>query len=212
MHELPVVHESSEWSYHCVLHHHQPEVPFDEAFCQKIHSLESQGHRCTFFTDGSCMNPPSRATRFSAFAIILDLTTTKEEKYDAVRNFLHYQMEPQYLACVYQARTPGEQHIHRAELFAVLVLLENFRFFRVYTDSQFVLFVVQACRNVKRFWTALRRGDFEILMVKAHVIPDKDDWDAAYITLGNQRANDCAIHACKNLQKIFRQFSPICTR
>ena len=218
VHELPVVHESLEWAYHRVLHFHQPEVPLDPTLCEQIRFLESQGHRCTFFTDGSCMNPHSRATRYSAFAIILDLTITVKEKHDAARSFLQYKTEPQCLPCVYQARTPGEQRIHRAELFAVLVLIENFRYFRVFTDSQLVLFVVQACRSVsspehlnhidnfdlvQRYWKALRNGEFEILKVKAHVNPSDEDLDVAYITLGNQRANDCAILACKDLQKSF---------
>ena len=218
VHELPVVHASLDWDYHRVLHHHQPDIPFDENFTNRIRVLESQGHKCTFFTDGSCMNPHSRDTRYSAFAIVLDLTISKIERDDAVKQFLLHKSDPSCLACVYQARTPGEQHIHRAELFAVLVLLENFRYFRVFTDSQFVIFVVNACRSVpspdllssidnfdlvKRVWMALRQGDFEILKVKAHVSPADQDWDTAFITLGNQKANDCAIHACKNLQKSF---------
>ena len=218
VHELPVIHVSHDWSYHDLVHHQQPEIPFDLAFCDKVRNLEQLGHRCTFFTDGSCMNPHSRATRYSAFAIVFDMTISVAERHSAVLDFQQSRVLPSCLSCVYQARTQGEQHIHRAELFAVLILVETFSYAKVYTDSQLVIFVVQACRSVpspqhlyhldnfdlvRRYWVALRRGDFEILKVKAHVEPSSIDLDAAFITLGNQKANDCAIHACKNLQPYF---------
>ena len=218
VHELPVIHEDPSWAYHKVIHYNQPEVPLEPTLCARIHTLEQSGHRCTFFTDGSCMNPQSFATRFSAFAIVLDLTTSCHERHIAAQNFILHQVPPNCLSCIYQARTPGEQHIHRAELFAVLVLLETFTFIRVYTDSQLVLFVVNACRNastaeqlchlddfdlVRRYWNALKRGDFEILKIKAHTTPQIDDLDNAFLILGNQKANDEAIWACQNLQKSF---------
>ena len=215
VHELPVVHVSQEWAYHDLLHQQQPEIPFENAFCDRIKTLEHLGHRCTFFTDGSCMNPQSRVTRYSAFAIIFDMTTSRAERHSAVRDFHQSKRLPTCLSCVYQARTQGEQHIHRAELFAVLILLETFSFFRVYTDSQLVIFVVDACRSapspqhlyhldncdlVRRYWVALRQGDYEIMKVKAHVEPSHVNLDDAFITLGNQKANDSAISACKHLQ------------
>ena len=86
-------------------------------------------HWCT---DGSCVHPESPCTRYSAFAIILDLASDDDD--DDERKFWGRQcgvstLVPPTLTRAAVGRTCGEQDILRAELSAIYHIMMGPAFF-----------------------------------------------------------------------------------
>ena len=217
--ELPVIHDSPDIDFHRIIHANQPEPVLDETFKNRVRDLNQLGHRVQLFTDGSCQHPASRNTRFSTFAIAIDLSVDEDMQRQAVLLYHSLDIVPECIKVVTVARTPGTQHIHRAELFAVLTCVEQFDMTCIHTDSQVVIDIVSNCRAtdnphslfqtenfdlVLRLWNALHTGDHHIVKIKAHKeIAPVDDFKQGFLQLGNKIVNDAAITACWHLQADF---------
>ena len=113
---------------------------------ERVSDLNRLGHRVQFFTDGSCQHPSSRNTRFSTFTIAIDLSIDEDTQRQAVQLYHDLGFMPTSLKIITVARTPGDQHIHRAEIYAVLTCLETFDMTRIHTDSQVVMDIIAKCR------------------------------------------------------------------
>ena len=115
-----------------------------------LHKLDMTGHMLRFFT-GSCLHLASINTRFSSFSIVVDLANDDEERIMFARQFKHSHIMPPTLQFLNACRTPGTQHIHRAELAAVVYLCERFFNTVIYSDSAVTLYVVQRCLDAEHF-------------------------------------------------------------
>ena len=80
-----------------------------------------------FFTDGSCTHPTMPDTCYSAFSIVGDLCQNDLQRRDLADVFLTQQTSLSSLQTLLVGRTQGRQHIHRAELTAIIVLCESFQ-------------------------------------------------------------------------------------
>lgn len=110
---------------------------------------------------------------------------------------------------LHAARTPGEQGIYRAELYAILYLYERLSNIAIHTDSHVTLSTIQRCLDAKTFgnlhnlndldliqrlWVVLQTGTRRFFKVKAHCKDEIEiSWLTLYHRLGNKRANDIAI-------------------
>ena len=111
-------------------------------------------------------------------------------------------------------RTPGEQRIHRAELFAIVWICERFHNVAIHTDSTVALAAIRACKQeracfqhmedldlILRLQQVIHLGNKTFLKVQAHAEHARDvTWMTLFHRLGNKCANDAAIVANKILQ------------
>ena len=110
-----------------------------------LHILPAGNQRARFYTDGSCVFPAHSCIRWAAYGIIQDLRDPTTWSYEDLLN-LHFET-PNAFQIVAVGLCPGRQTIQRAELEAVLLLLENDTDIDVYTDSAYVILQVQRIRS-----------------------------------------------------------------
>ena len=123
--ELPVVHWHPHYEMHDALLYAMPDAiipPDTVALFQQIPDTE-----LIFFTDGSCTHPTMPDTCYSAFSIVGDLCQNDLQRRDLADVFLTQQTSLSSLQTLLVGRTQGRQHIHRAELTAIIVLCESFQ-------------------------------------------------------------------------------------
>ena len=212
LHELPVLFQQPNADCIHTIHEHQLAAQCSESTLLKLNSLP---HRIHCYTDGSCHHPSSPETRYASFSVIVDLCPTDADRQHEATRWLDTQATPPTLLPLLLSRLPGNQVIHRAELYAVVCVAENLQSSQIYTDSAYVMSVARTCLNAHspqqlemaedadllvRLWHALQRGDHLITKIKAHKNPmEERDPLLRYQLLGNQRANDLAIWTNKHL-------------
>ena len=218
IHELPVLVCDPKFELLQILHWNQPCAEFDPSLVQQIKELSNTGHTPVFYTDGSCQFPQMITARFAAFAIIIDLATSDSDRRDAALLYQSQGVSPVSLATLLISRCPGDQRIGRAELFAIICILETFPEAVVYSDSACSIAKFCRCRLgdslsqfvnsedfdlVQRLHGALRPSH-QVIKVAAHSDIRKTlDPLQAYHQLGNEKANDMAIQACWQLHQPF---------
>eukprot|EP00438_Fugacium_kawagutii_P018507 Skav201480 [mRNA] locus=scaffold828:134544:137840:- [translate_table: standard] len=215
LHELPVLFQHPDHdTLHTIAHHHVEAVISSELLTH-LHGLERAGHRLHFYTDGSLLFPTLATVRHGAYSLVLDTCMDDFDRRHAVDIHLKTGLMPPSLQPIAVARVTGRQTIYRAELFAVVILVENLHHTQIHVDSQSVLDTVQRCQNardivslqadadfdlVSRLWRALQNKDHVFIKVRAHAdVSVMTDWQLIYRTLGNQRANDAAISANRHM-------------
>ena len=213
--ELPVVfcHEYRECSMTTQWHQVEPEI------CQDLHvqlqTLDQCGQMITFYTDGSCFHPTLPEYRYAAFAAVLDCADSDATRCLQVKTYQDTGDMPQTLKVFTMGRLPGLQDILRAELFAIVVLVERYCHTNIYSDSSTTLRLLQHVASATdavelataphydlllRLWKVWHLGTRCFHKIKAHV----DNLNGlaplqVYHHLGNKLANDSAIHTCANL-------------
>ena len=210
-HELPVIHTHSqaEWLHLCNWTHTEPDI--QPGLYQAVHAVDMQGAPLSFYTDGSCQFPAHPNESYSTYSVIIDTATDDAEREQHAKHYATGQHMPCTLCSLAVARTPGEQRIHRAELYAIVYICERFQNTIVHTDSAVTLAAIRRCQNtsnpdtlhdmedldlVLRLWVTLHTGNRQFLKVKAHAEEDSQvPWLTLYHRLGNKRANDVAITA-----------------
>ena len=174
-----------------------------------------QQPRPKFYTDGSCLFPAHGIVRWAAFAIVQDLREPEEwTGKDLVE--LSF-TDTTAFGVVAVGLCPGRQSVQRAEVEAILRLLECTLDLDVYTDSQYALNLIQLVQNchqladlhmhpnfdqITRLFHALQAGTGQpgIWKVKAHQEPHEsmafaDLWHA----VGNNFVDHVAKQAVKTL-------------
>eukprot|EP00435_Cladocopium_sp_Y103_P035590 s1286_g9.t1 len=197
--------------------HHAPPV-WGSAILQIVADMHHQQHDVHWYTDGSCMNPSSPNSRHAAYAVVLDLCTSDEQRclVAACHHSSHSDVQTLQVACV--ARCQGEQDILRAETSAILAIAEQIGYGIIHSDSQTAIHNVQlalnatscyefqSCEHVDllyRLW--LLRGSVSITLrkVKSHQHIDSiPDMLQKYFALGNTFADKVAQHACRTLEQL----------
>ena len=212
-HELPVihVHENADWLQTCLYTFHEPDL--EPMVFQQLQGIDMNGTMLNFYCDGSCMHPANITTRFAAYAVVLDSCHHLQEREYHAQQFKLSGIMPPSLTVLMATRLQGDQRIHRAELAAILYIYERFSNTNIHTDSTVALSVALRCIQgepiinfqgdadfdlVIRLWPCLQYGKRQFFKVKAHRENEQTDAITMYHRLGNKRANDAAILACKN--------------
>ena len=157
-----------------------------------------------WFTDGSCKHPSSPLTRYSGYAIILDLCESTEERISISNQYRSSSESPPSFVVDALARTNFEQDILRAETSAIVYLLLNFPGV-VHSDSQVAISNIRfvlTCSCVAQFaslehfdllhllWTNRSRVSASLVKVKAHLdIPSIQDPLSRYLAMGDKVAD-----------------------
>eukprot|EP00438_Fugacium_kawagutii_P015771 Skav224434 [mRNA] locus=scaffold3233:104463:109694:+ [translate_table: standard] len=113
-----------------------------------VEASRHTGVPVVWFTDGSCKFPNSVDTRFSAYAIILDLAPDDSYRENIVRQHGSFNPDLPCFACVAAARTQGEQDILRAEMQAIMCIILQARYGEICTDSQAAIDLVTLALSV----------------------------------------------------------------
>jgi len=146
MGEMPVVygHEHQECLMTVQWYHVEPEIDHD--LHQHIQMLDQRGHPVTFYTDGSCFHPDLPEYRYAAFAVVLDCAMSDDSRALQALNYQQHNIMPPSLKTLTVGRLPGIQDIHRAELYAIVVIVERFCNTIIYTDSATTLSLLRRIR------------------------------------------------------------------
>eukprot|EP00438_Fugacium_kawagutii_P027763 Skav215996 [mRNA] locus=scaffold4693:170068:171459:- [translate_table: standard] len=213
VHELPVILEHPDCELLQTLAYQHVEAVLSPPLHDMLQDIIHAQSVPQFYTDGSLMFPCNPAIRFAAYAVVWDLCQDDGQREQGVRDWKLLNRMPDTLKTLSAARVQGNQTICSAELSAVVKVCEWFPRAILHIDAQSVLDIIQRCQVVddlrllvsceeydlvQRLWRALRRGTFEFHKVKAHEDATlQPSLLLAYRTLGNQKANDAAIQACK---------------
>lgn len=212
LHELPCIHrhpqvDALQMCWDLI------EVPdLDEQFHAHLQFV-SQSRPLVFYTDGSCHNGSCPAGRHAALAVACDFATDDTQRVNMVAQTpVEYAMPS--LRTLVVSRLPGEQNIHRAEIWALLYICEQFDNVDAYVDSQVALHLAIECLHCSehaasllgepdlaiRLWRATRTGTYRFFKVDAHKEADTQAPPLVqYHRRGNQCANNAAITTCKHL-------------
>ena len=164
-----------------------------------------------FYTDGSCIHPSLPAARFSAFAIVLDTTSTDDERRDLALVHSSRQTTPDTLLAVQVAVTPGHQTINRAEFCAILQIVRSCPSARIFSDSSWAISTFNAVRDspfpsdhcmrdnfdliviLCKLADEVDLHDYELFKIKSHLTDDEaEDSLHLYHILGNRFADSLA--------------------
>ena len=214
-HELPALPALPEEELLLAIHHRHPEATIAEPAYTQLMQLQSQHICLQFFTDGSLQHPETQTSRYAAYAVVIDLALSDEERIRHVQAWKMTGVRPQTFHTLMVARTTGDQRIHRSELYAVVRICELFVYAHIHSDSSSTIAVFGRCETaahpavlatledfdlVQRLWHAQRKGRFTISKVKAHVGTSVRMTSlACYHTWGNEAANQAAIDTCRNM-------------
>ena len=215
--ELPVIHVPRDVAFQEQMFFSHPAISFDSGAVGRLNALALQlasaGLHLQMFTDGSCLAQDCPTTRYAAYSVVADLSTSDHERCDLAKAFKCTSTLPSSFLPLAAARVTGEQCIHRAEKFAVPSVVENFNFVTIHIDSQVALNMalraqgVASCNDLEAdddfdlarpFWFALQNKQIVFKKVKAHEDGlHTDDLLTVYRQLGNKVANGLAITACR---------------
>ena len=147
-------------------------------------SIQQRGHqRPAFYTDGSCLFPALPEVRWAAFAIVQDMREPGQWTAEQLVQISFQDTTAFLISAV--GLCPGRQSIQRAEVEAILQILERSLDVDIYTDSEYarhLVRMVQSCTElsdlhlhpnfdqIARLFRALQAGrDLPgIWKVKAH--------------------------------------------
>ena len=217
--DLPVVHQHPHAEYRQMLLDALPEPIID---AQTVHSLQNgrDKHTLHFYTDGRCRHPTYKHLCFASYSIIVDVLRHDVDRRVLAAAFPFTQSFDSFqpIAC---GRLNGFQSIHRAELFAVVILCECFTEFTAFTDSADVIHKVDLCRRTALSKDLAGFADFDLLLrlhatltpnkqilkTKAHrEIAEINDLNERYQAMGNAAADFHARQICeKLLPEIFQE-------
>eukprot|EP00435_Cladocopium_sp_Y103_P074345 s105_g48.t1 len=194
----------------------QPRPSWSEPLRQHVRQMLASGTIPHWYTDGSCMHPAMPHVRYAAFAVVLDLCQSDQERIDIACRYRGAPCKiPSFqVACV--SRCQGEQDILRAELSAIVSLAEEIQHGVVHVDSQSAITLsLRALRSqspaqfascehmdlLLRLWKVRHEVTLELVKVKSHQDPDQiEDPLLRYHAMGNNHVDSVANHACKTLQ------------
>eukprot|EP00435_Cladocopium_sp_Y103_P036708 s2370_g9.t1 len=131
-------------AWHMVYHHNQLDPQIPAPMYTALHAMDMNGHTLHFYTDGSCQHPANPNTRYSSYSVVLDVCHTDAERIAAAKLYADEGVLPNSLHVLTAARTPGEQRIHRAELYAIIWICERFCNVAIHTDSAVTLAAIRA--------------------------------------------------------------------
>ena len=200
-----------------VLFHQAPPI-WGQAILELVENMQQDETQMHWFTDGSCSHPSDPHARHAAFAIVLDLCTTDEQRCLIAEQTHDDHATPSFqVACV--ARCQGEQDILRAETAAIICIAEKIGQGIIRSDSQVAISNIQRtlqAATVKDFlmcehfdllfhlWCIRDRVNITLRKVKSHQnIKNIHDPLLKYWSIGNNYVDRVAQHACLHMESDF---------
>eukprot|EP00435_Cladocopium_sp_Y103_P019437 s1570_g4.t1 len=193
----------------------QPLPCWGLAIKQHVANRVLEGRIPHWYTDGSCMHPTDKNTRHAAFAVVLDLCCTDDERRDIADRYRGSSLTIPTFQVVCTARCQGEQDILRAELSAIVTVAEEIGRGVLHVDSQAAMSGAQlaltalspcdfaSCDHtdlLMRLWRIRHQVGLSFVKVKSHQNPDSlDDPLLRYMAMGNNHVDCAANFACHNL-------------
>eukprot|EP00438_Fugacium_kawagutii_P024143 Skav222779 [mRNA] locus=scaffold600:465899:470917:+ [translate_table: standard] len=172
------------------------------------------------FTDGSCDHPAEPTLRRAAFAIVVSPLSTPEEQGDQLAYYDSTKGIPSNFQTLQVGPIPGRQTVARAELLALIEFAQLRIQAVVYTDSQYVISVVQLLLNTTDIRTHANRKNYDLLLrlwplladrpwtiqkVAAHKLDASSQQisvEQRWFQLGNHAADTAAKAALTHLHEI----------
>lgn len=202
------------WEFTLALTHNVAPVVFSPQHQQLIGDMVSMMQTPTFFTDGSCLHPEDATKRTASFAIVLFFPNNSDGTSATPLSLEQFRV-------IHMGRCQGRQVINRAELQAILGILENTTSAVIYTDSQYVVDLASRLRHLPavlhlhkrsnfdllhRLCIALKRGTYEVRKIKAHQTPNASHTDhERFCVMGNSLADETARPSAKRLVQQIHQ-------
>eukprot|EP00435_Cladocopium_sp_Y103_P031817 s28_g8.t1 len=195
-----------------LMQHQIPDAIWSDKILQLVRQKQRDNETLHWFTDGSCMLPSHVDSRFSAYAVILDLCHNDAERCAVADTFRYSPAESPTFVTACTARGQAEQDILRAETQAILAVALTIGPGVIHSDSQVaihnVTLALQAtnpagfasCEHVDlllRIWDRRQSIDLQFAKVKAHQdLPAVSDPLLRYWAIGNDFADRVAQHTC----------------
>ena len=214
---LPVVFQPTDFEFNTWFFQQLPEPDLLPEVAQQAHEELQRGIRPQFWTDGSCNTPSHRAHRRAAFGIVFHPHVNPDEIDRITLAYRTNKVLPDSFQVVGSAPCRGNQTIPRAEMQAIVVLIQHFDSAQVITDSQYVIdqshkigYFLDHCRHHKlpnfdllvKLWDRLQTGDFVLTKVKAHALSQSQDNPLiTFQQLGNEVADIVAKQARLRFEK-----------
>ena len=206
--DLPVCFVDPQADLLLQLQFRNPEPVFASAALQFVQKRQQEQTSVFWYTDGSCFHPANPVTRYSAFAIILDVASNDDERIFWGRKCANINLIPPTLIRAAVGRTCGEQDILRAEISAIYHVMIGPAYGGIYTDSSAAIFLIQTALSATcpsqfshlehldllvPIWEARNGHSCTLHKIKAHLdaASFRNPIDA-YKCLGNKLANDTA--------------------
>lgn len=214
--EHAVVHYLPDTHFHHIMHFQQPDVLVPH----NIHAFAIQRSNANqpfnIYIDGSCSHPSSPTTRYSAFAGVIDVATTDDQRRHLASKFLLQGIFPDTLQVCFSGRVKGEQSINRAELCA-MTTAAAIEYGTIHSDSLYAVNKVtqvryqpprpsMSNRDVLHDLHAIGLDPSRVKKIKAnrdlHALTDMLE---LYHALGNSMVDTAAKHTCMHLNKPWQQ-------
>eukprot|EP00438_Fugacium_kawagutii_P001190 Skav216673 [mRNA] locus=scaffold2477:143682:144398:+ [translate_table: standard] len=186
-----------------------------------VQSKVQLGISVHFFTDGSCQFPRHPISRYSAYAIVLDLCDDDATRIHILRDGAP-SLHSSAFTCVAVGRTQGEQDILRTELCAATVIIVQLQVGIIHMDSQAgidlirhallqeseeAVLLLEHCDLLLQIWHIRNQVNVQLMKVKAHapVALRPHDMLQCYREWGNRHADFHANQACQEFCPQFAQ-------
>eukprot|EP00438_Fugacium_kawagutii_P015206 Skav221105 [mRNA] locus=scaffold693:340472:345676:- [translate_table: standard] len=210
---LPTLREDGEAYLVRLLHDSMP-VPDMPSACQTAIAEVKQVATPVFFTDGSSAFQSSTTRRFCSFSVILDLCCSDAQRRVQADRFLSTGQLPTTLTPAAVGRLKGRQSIERAELFAILWILQRTEAACIHSDSAYACDWIAKLHVDRSAADDPTCSDFDLLQqirlvlrpshqvvkIKAHQDCHAiSDLVQCYLALGNTVADTHAVTTNKSL-------------
>eukprot|EP00438_Fugacium_kawagutii_P000764 Skav229098 [mRNA] locus=scaffold92:308399:309949:- [translate_table: standard] len=198
----------------CETAHYQLPLPVIPAALQTLYQSRVQaGQLLRFYTDGSCQDSCSPSSRYAAFACVVDLCATDDERFEQIQRWKATGVVPSTFQVVISSRVQGDQNINRAETQAVLAAASLGTSVELCVDSQYAIgllhlattdSVPRSCQDanldLRVALTQVPVPPSQIHKIQAHRDPSTlSSWIDQYHAFGNCFADTAAKKACQDL-------------
>ena len=211
---FPMILQHPDDEAHRLIHDREPHASLCGSAIERARQMELQGIKPRFFTDGSYAHSAFPSTRFSGYAVVMDLAFSDNQRALLADRYLVDEKFPSSLVQVAAGKTPNEQNIGRAELTALVTIVESLENCEIFSDSAYALSVLRAIQQGCPIDALCHKDNFDIICkaaskkldnlilhkVAAHVNPKEVKCPLErYNIIANAYADKCAVHACMQL-------------
>eukprot|EP00438_Fugacium_kawagutii_P004918 Skav217257 [mRNA] locus=scaffold47:803262:805853:+ [translate_table: standard] len=201
---------SPYWEFDMAMMQRVDQVEFPQTILATVQEQCAQGLTPIFFPDGSCLHPTNPRLSLAAFAIVLYAPSTPTMPLEELDPSRHFQV-------AVTSRCHGRQVINRAELQAVITIMNNTQQSLSYTDSQYVLDLIARVEGltsvshlhkfpnfdlVLQLHAHVQTGRHAVRKTKAHLeLSSSHTPFQRFCILGNQTADEAAKLAASHLEQ-----------
>lgn len=128
----------------------------------------------TFYTDGSCAFPTIPGGGVAAFSVVVDILPPNSFQEDVALMLKDTGKLPDTLKPILIAQTPGLQSINRAELGAIICVIQSVDMAIIYSDSAWAIQAVQDVRDDPDFRSHWNRENADLIFLLCNLAKQKN--------------------------------------